>query len=97
MFLDLLHQRYANPYPFIDGMLQTCRFNEFVDSFLETVGKEREEKHEWEYFLHKVWEGSFQEFKEEIRINKQNQSMDNRTMETTINESLSILQNFTPC
>ena len=94
--MDLLYQRYASPFPFIDGMIHTCRFNEFVDSFLETVGKEKEEKLDWEYFLHKVWEGSYQEFKEEINVNKQNQSMSKRTIETTVQSSLDILKSFKP-
>ena len=94
--MDLLYQRYASPFSFVDGMIQTCRFSEFVDSFLEKVGKEKEEKLDWEYFLHKVWEGSYQEFKEEIKVNKQNQNMSKRTIETTVQDSLDILKNFSP-
>jgi hypothetical protein len=94
--MDLLYQRYASPFSFVDGMIQTCRFSEFVDSFLDTVWKEKEDKLDWEYFLHKVWEGSYQDFKEEIKANKQNQSMDKRTIETTVQDSLDILKNFSP-
>lgn len=94
--MDLLSKRYANPCFFIDGMIQTRRFSEFVDNFLETVGKENEDKFNWEFFLHKVWEGSYKDFKEDIETNKQNQQMSKRTIETTVQHSMSILNNFNP-
>ena len=94
--MDLLFKRYASPFSFVDGMIQTCRFSEFVDSFVETVGKEKEEEINWEFFLHKVWEGSFQNFKEELDNNKQNQSMSKGTIETTVQHSMNILNNFSP-
>lgn len=94
--MDRLHQRYADPYPFMDGMIQTGRFAEFVQQFLETDHKEREEQTSWEYFLHKVWEGSFADFKAEMDNNKKNQQMSERTMETTIKDSMNILKNFNP-
>lgn len=94
--MDQLYQRYADPFPFMDGMIQTGRFCEFVENFVETVSKEKEERHQWDFFLHKVWEGSFQEFKNGIEINKQNQAMSEQTMETTIKDSMNILKNFNP-
>jgi hypothetical protein len=94
--MDLLFKRYASPFSFIDGMIQTGRFSEFVDSLTETVNKEKESQHNWEYFLHKVWEGSFDDFNAEIETNKRNQKMSKRTIETTVNESMKILKNFKP-
>ena len=94
--MDLLHKRYASPFPFMDGMIKTCRFSEFVDSFLQTVSKEKEEETTWEYFLHRVWDKSFKAFTEEIKTDEQNQEMSVQTIETTINESLAILHNFKP-
>lgn len=94
--MDQLYQRYADPFSFVNGMIQTCRFSDFVDNFIETVGKEKEEKNNWEFFLHKVWEGSFNDFKEEIEINKKNQSMSQGTIETTVQHSMNILNNFNP-
>ena len=61
--MDLLFKRYANPFPFMDGMIQTGRFSEFVQQILEKTNSEREEQTAWEFFLHKVWEGSFADFK----------------------------------
>lgn len=94
--MDLLFKRYANPFPFMDGMIQTGRFREFVGEFLKTVGKEREDQLDWEFFLHKVWEGSFRDFKDGIETDKRNRAMSEQAMETTIKDSMNILKNFNP-
>lgn len=94
--MDALFKRYAQPYPFIDGMIRTGRFREFVVEFLKTISKEREDQLDWEFFLHKVWEGSFRDFKDDIETNKRNAAMSERTMEATIKQSMDILKNFNP-
>ena len=94
--MDQVSKRYANPCFIMDGMIQTCRFSEFVDSFLKTVSKEKEEEVNWEFFLHKVWEGSFQSFKEELENNRQNQALSDETIKATINHSMNILNAFEP-
>ena len=80
----------------MDGMIQTGRFSEFVQQILEKTNSEREEQTAWEFFLHKVWEGSFADFKGGMDNDKKNQRMSERTMETTIKDSMNILKNFTP-
>lgn len=94
--MDLLSQRYASPSFFMDGMIQTCRFSEFVTEFVKTFNQEREDKLDWEYFLHKVWEGTFQEFRDSIKINTENQDMSKETIEATVKDSMNILNNFKP-
>ena len=94
--MDQLYKRYADPFSFMNGMMQTGRFSEFVSEFMKTINKEMEDDLDWEFFLHKVWEGTFQEFKEEIETNKKNQALDKRTIETTVQDSLNILGNFNP-
>ena len=94
--MDLLYQRYASPFLFMDGMIETGRFSEFVDEFIKTYNKEKEEKLDWEYFLHKVYDMTFKEFKDHIKVNSETQNMTVRTIETTINDSLKILGNFKP-
>ena len=94
--MDLLYQRYASPFSYIDGMIQTGRFREFVQFFWNTVHKEKDEETSWQYYLHRVFEGSFADFKAELKNNNEHQNMSERTMETTINHSLNILNNFNP-
>ena len=94
--MDLLFKRYASPFLFMDGYILTGRFSEFVDEFVQTVMKENEEETSWEFYLHKVQEGSFKDFMDELDNNTKNQNMSERTIETTIQNSMDILNNFTP-
>ena len=94
--MDLLHKRYASPFSFLDGMIQTGRFSEFVDEFFMAVAKEKEESVNWDFFLHKVYGKSYADFKTEMETTKRNQQMSERTIETTLHESMQILHNFNP-
>ena len=94
--MDLLSKRYASPCFVLNGIIQTGRLLEFVDEIMQITEAEKEEKVNWEFFLHKVFEGSFNDFLEEQKINKQNQNLSARTIETTIQHSNDILKNFNP-
>ena len=94
--MDLLFKRYASPFPFLDGMIRCGRFNEFVINLVKTVNQEREDTTDWEFFLHKVWEGSFADFRAEMKTNKENMNLSQGTIETTILHSMNILNNFNP-
>lgn len=90
--MDLLFTRYASPFLFMDGMIQNAMFCEFIHQLI----KAKHEADEWEVYLHKVWDKSFSEFKDEIRLNRQNQHMSADQMENTIKKSMNILNNFNP-
>ena len=77
-------------------MLQTGRFAEFVVELIQTTNKEKEDKARWDIYLHKVFDKSFDEWNAEIENNKSNQEMSAGTIETTVQNSLNILQNFNP-
>lgn len=87
--MDLLFSKYASPFSFIDAMIQTSRFSEFVDEILTLEN----EKKEWEFYLHKVYNKSFDEFKNTI---KKPEEVSEEQIETTIQNSMSILKNFIP-
>lgn len=94
--MDQLSKRYADPCFLLNGMIQTGRLDEFVDEFVLTVQQEKEDQFSWEFYLHKVFEGTFKDFVDEIETNKKNQNMSDRTIETTIQHSMDILNNFNP-
>ena len=94
--MDLLFKRYASPFLFLDGMIQTGRFCEFVDSFVETISKEREEEVNWQFFLHKVFDGSYADFKRKLDEDKAVRNMSEASLETTIKNSMKILGSFKP-
>lgn len=94
--MDLLSKRYANPCFFMNGMIRSRRFCEFVDELIKTVNKEKEDEFNWDFYLHKVWEGTYQDFLENVETNKKNLTMTKRTIETTVQHSMNILNNFNP-
>ena len=94
--MDLLFKRYASPFPFLNAMIQTNQFATFVDEFINTINKERQEKHNWEFFLHRVFDKSYKEFITEIKVTQDNQQMSDSFIETTVQNSMNILGNFNP-
>lgn len=101
--MDLLFKRYASPFPFLEGMIHSGSFCAFVLDFVETFNREIEDqnhemhhKFRWEFWLHKVWDKSFQDYMEEVENNRKNQEMSEQALETTIKHSMDILNNFNP-
>ena len=90
--MDLLFKRYASPFLLIDQMLLIGEFNRFISEIYDYT----EEEKIWNYFLHKVYGKSFDEFK--LSLQQQSQAFDisNKQIETTINESFEIMENFIP-
>ncbi len=88
--MDLLFKRYASPFPFINTLIFGGRFSEGVSKI---YGFSNEDK-EWEFFLHKVFDKSFEDFKAETLAQPQEMTVDD--FETTINKSKSMLQSFNP-
>lgn len=84
--MDCLFERYGNPFLLIDTLIISGRFTDFVLEFLEI----QNEKMMWEFYLHKVYDKSFDEFKESMKPVPKEQ------LETTVQNSRSILNNFNP-
>ena len=95
--MDLLFKRYASPFLFIDGMMQTGRFSEFVSELVKAFNEEREEKTMWEFYLHKVDPSvSYADFVESLENDKQLQNMTEEDKAASVNIAMSILNNFNP-
>lgn len=94
--MDRLYQRYADPFSFINGMIRTGRFCEFVSDFIYATNSEKEEKANWEIWLHKVFEMSYKDFKQSIEDTRINQQTTQEQLETTMNESRDMLNDFNP-
>ena len=101
--MDRLFKRYADPFLFIDGMIQTGRFDEFVENFIQTTNNDIEfENHEkemrlhWDCWLHKIFDKDFKEYMDELENQKNHQNMSERTLETTVQHSMDILNTFNP-
>ena len=94
--MDLLFARYADPFSFVNGMILTDRFTDFVLALWNTNVKEKSDREVWEFFVHRVYDKTFNDFKEELIVQTQNRNMSERAIETTINESMKILQKLSP-
>ena len=91
--MDLLFTRYASPFVLLDGLILTNSLNNFVDDFLDLVIEERKERTEWEFFLHKVFDKSWDEFSNSIKQSENQEPID---LGATLTKSKNILDNFTP-
>lgn len=90
--MDLLFKRYADPFSLLNGYIQTSRFCEFIQEFI----KQKTQDDRWEYYLHKVWGQSFDEFCETLQTSQEQRAMSDAEIETTVKESMNILGNFNP-
>lgn len=87
--MDLLFHRYASPFLLLDQIIPAGDLSEFVSTLWEI----KEEEKEWQYFLAKVFDKSFSDFKESM---KPQQGMSKQEIETTISESMSMINSFIP-
>ena len=94
--MDFLLQRYANPYPLLEGMISTGRLCEFVEEFIKTHNEEEEHKAEWEFWLHKIHDKSWAEFKESLNHTEKTEKAapTQAEMKETIQASMQMLNGF---
>lgn len=79
----------------VGGMIRTKRFLEFVQELIQTHNEDIREKTLWEFYLHRVFDESYQDFKdslpEEVHIPS------DAELAETISCSVDILNGFNPC
>ena len=91
--MDLLFVRYASPFILLDSFITTNSLNDFVNDFFNFVIEERKEKSQWEFFLHKVYDKSWNEFVNDIKTSENQTPID---LGATLVKSKNMLNNFTP-
>lgn len=90
--MDLLFSRYADPFSLMDGYIRTSRMCEFVYAFV----KQKKEHDKWEFFLHKVWNKSWDDFCRESNTSQGEMGMSEEEIKAMYEESVNILGNFNP-
>lgn len=91
----MLFKRYASPMVLLDKMIQGQRFCEFVFEFVNIHNSELEDQTKWEFWLHKVFDQTFKEFLEgTFNTERQTTRPSNEDLETTVKESMEILNGF---
>lgn len=87
--MDLVFHRYSSPFLLLDQIVDNDELSEFVNMLWDVTEEERE----WEYFLAKVFDKSFADFKESV---KPQQPISKKELETTVSESLNMMNSFIP-
>ena len=95
--MDLLSQRYASPFLVLDEFIRLQQFHEFVIEILKAIAEEKVHNARWEYYLHRVWDMSFEEYVRQCEKPKQGeQYMTNEEIGNVVNDSRDMLKGFVP-
>ena len=86
--MDLLFKRYASPFILLDNLISTSSLTSFIVEMWETVNEEKL----WDYFMHKVFDKSWNEFVDDVKP-KKTKMID---VGATLIKSKNMLKNFTP-
>jgi len=92
--MDTVATRYPCPSFLLDGYIKTGRFCEFIDFFVKKAADDKAEKVQWDFFLHRVWDKTYNDFKSELQTTKELREMDERKIDETVAKSLNIINNF---
>ena len=87
--MDLLFHRYASPFLLLDQIIPSGDLSDLIS----TVWEIRDEEMQWQYFLSKVFDKSFDDFREALKSQK---VMSQEEIETTIQDSINIMNSFIP-
>lgn len=89
-----MFKRYSNPFSLFDELIESNQFNDFII----TLNTKYIEDIEYDLWLHKVYDKSFEEFKKDIQLSSDAQAgyMDEDDVKTTVKKSKDILSGFTP-
>lgn len=95
--MDLLSQRYASPFFMLDEFIRIGQFHSFVIELVKTISEEKIHNARWEYYLHKVYDMTFDEYVAYCEQSmKQDQEMSYEDIGNVINESKNMLEGFVP-
>ena len=91
--MDLLAKRYASPFLMLDEFIRLGQLHEFIKEVSDIVAEEKKESIQWEFFLHKVFDKSFNEYIAELKNEEQeDKGISREVIKDIINESEKILE-----
>lgn len=90
--MDLLFKRYASPYVIMDEMLAVGKLTDFIIHLF----RQEQEEMQWEFWLHKVHDMDYEEYKAMVAEKNTSYAMSDKQVDTTKNKSRSILKKFKP-
>ena len=81
----------------LDGMIRTRRLTEFIQETMKIRNEELIDKTRWEFWLHKVFDMSFDEYLSRLGGNKETEEvLPAEALEATVRDSIGILKGFCP-
>ena len=98
--MDMLFKRYPDPMLFLGQMIKGKRLTEFVNEFIKIRNEELENQTQWEFWLHKVFDMTYQEFLSKIdgrtRRHNNEETPSEQELEAIVNASWGTLNSFCP-
>lgn len=99
--MDMMFSRYANPMQLLGQMVKGQRLTEFVNEFIKIRNEDLEGQTQWEFWLHKVFDMTYQEFLSKIDGQTSERSSNEETpskqeLEAIVNASWGTLNSFCP-
>lgn len=82
----------------MEQMILTKQFNAWVHSVVDISNKAMQEKTQWEYYIHRIYDKTFEAFvsENEKKQHETSETIDEETLETTVKKSMDILASFNP-
>ena len=90
--MDLVFKRYSSPFLLIDNLISAKRLLDFILELIDAINDEKL----YEMWLHRIYDKSYPDFKNEVMDYNKTANADVQDIETTVNESMNILNNFKP-
>ena len=92
----MLFKRYANPMIILEQMIRTQRFSEFINEFVRIQNEELEDRTQWEFWLHRVFDKTWAQFLEAVEGNSGGTEKipTQDELEQTVMESKKIFSDF---
>lgn len=92
--MDLLYHRYSNPLSLLDSLIENEMFSDHID----TLNEKAIFDFEFDVWLHKVEDKSFNAWREELHFDTKARSMkmDKNELKATVLKSSDILNSFEP-
>lgn len=88
----MVFKRYHDPFLFLDTLIDTSSLDEGVTTIYKQINEEKL----WDMYLHSMSELPYEDWKNKVTTKTDAKRMNKNEVETAVNNSKDILNNFTP-
>lgn len=94
--MDLLAQRYASPFFVLDEFIRLKQLHEFLVQTLTRIADEKVHDARWNFWLHKVFDMTFEEYVRQCEEPEQAAEIDFAQIGGIISDSQNVLAGYVP-